>query len=248
MPARLAQVLVSRGLLTPERADEALRQLAVAGGALDTTLLEHGWVSEVPLLQALGEASGFRAVNLADFEPNPEVATLIPPKIADRLCVAPLSVEGPVLHIVCGYPVRKVELDEVAFLLGKQLELWVGLEVRVRDWISIIYKQPLAARFTALLAQGEPVPAVEPEAPVAAPAQVPPRPPANVPVEETTLEDSLSLEMVERLARTVAEEPIPLEVRKKDRSAPALPPEPVAPPEPPATTAVRPPEPTVAPA
>ena len=215
MPARLAQVLVSRGLLTPERATEALRQLAVAGGALDTTLLEHGWVPEVPLLQAVGEASGLRAVNLADFEPNPEVAALIPPKIADRLCVAPLSVEGPVLHIVCGYPVRKTELDEEAFLLGKQLELWVGLEVRIRDWISHIYKQPLAARFTALLAQGEPAPAAPPE-------PEPPPPPVAVDaktgkklVEETTLEDSLTHEMVERLAREVAEEPIPLEVRKR---------------------------------
>lgn len=209
MPARLSQVLVSRGLLSPERASEALRQLALSGGNLDTVLLEHGWVPELPLLQALGEASGRRPVNLADFEPNLEVAQLIPPKIAERLCVAPLSVDGPVLHVACGYPIRKAELDEVAFLLGKQLDLWVAVEVRVRDWISQIYRQPLAARFTTLVAQaGGRTPASHAPAPVQAEAQV------AGPVEESTLEDSLTREMVDRLAQSIAEEPIPLEVRK----------------------------------
>lgn len=222
MPARLAQVLVSRGLLTPERASEALRQLALSGGNLDTILLETGWVAEVPLLQALGEASGHRAVNLADFEPNAEVAQLIPPKIADRLCVAPLSVEGPLLHIACGYPVRKAELDEVAFLLGKQLELWVAIEVRIRDWIAHIYRQPLAARFAALVAQGggrtEVAPAVRAPEESAAPAAAVGR---DGLIEETTLEDSLTRDMVERLARSVADEPIPLEVKKRPTPPPA---------------------------
>ena len=99
MPARLVQTLVARGLLPAERADEAVRRQAAEGGALDTHLLELGLLERGPLdeaglLQALGEASGYRPVNLADFEPNPDVASFIPPKIAERLCVVPLSLDG----------------------------------------------------------------------------------------------------------------------------------------------------------
>ncbi|HEY8206824.1 MAG TPA: FrgA protein [Myxococcaceae bacterium] len=173
-----------------ERATEALRIQAVTGGSMDTVLLELGFVPEPTLLEAMGEVSAYRPVNLADFEPNFEVAPLIPPKIADRLCVAPLSTDGPALHVACGYPVKKAELDEVAFLLGKQLELWVGIEARIRDWISIIYRQPLAARFSSLLVNIDPtrpapapvptpppVPAVSRPAPAPATAKPPPPPP-----------------------------------------------------------------------
>jgi HEAT repeat protein len=227
MPTRLAQYLVSRGLLPVERAAEALRRQAMTGGALDTVLLELSWVSEVDVLQAMGEVSGFQPVNLAEFEPNHDVAALIPPKIADRLCVVPLSVDGQVLHVACGYPVPRTELDEVGFLLGKQLELWVAVEARVRDWISIIYRQPLGARFAAVLAILDPTrpPAPPPPAPAPPPppppqAYAPERPPAPPParlVEEVTLEAALTSEMLDRLARQVAEEPIPLAVRKAPR-------------------------------
>src|SRR5688500_5080375 len=140
MPARLAQHLVTRGLLPPERVDEALRHQAVAGGGLDTILLEKGLVSEAGILQALSDVSGLRLVNLADFEPNLEVAALIPPKIADRMGIVSLSVDDDSLHVACSYPVPTNELNEVGFLLGKRLELWIAIEARIRDWISGVYR------------------------------------------------------------------------------------------------------------
>src|SRR6185369_5306104 len=42
-------------------------------------------------------------------------------------------------------------------------------------------------------------------------------------IEETTLEDALTAEMVDRLAQSVADEPIPLEVRKLPRPEPEAP-------------------------
>ncbi|NPC87004.1 FrgA protein, partial [Pyxidicoccus fallax] len=218
MPARLAQLLVSRLLLSPEKAGELLRQHQAQGGHLDTLLLEQGVASEADVLAMLGEVSGFRPVNLVDFEPNPDVASFIPPKIAERLCVVPLSLDGTTLHVACGYPVPKKELDEVGFLLGKPLEVWVALEVRVREWVSTIYRQPLPPRFAQLAA------ALDPERLAAA------APPTAAPVE-----DSLTADMVERLARGVAMEPLPSEVRSAPREQPRRPetPAPQRPPPPP---------------
>ncbi|HYO59479.1 MAG TPA: FrgA protein, partial [Archangium sp.] len=174
-----------------------MRHQTAQGGSLDTALMERRLLPEPQVLHALGEASGLRPVNLADFEPNADVASFIPPKIADRLCVVPLSLDGNTLHVACGYPVPKKELEEVGFLLGKPLELWVALEVRVREWISVIYRQPLAPRYTALLS------ALDPERRGAAqPEPTPPPKPASD-------DSALTLEMVERLARSVAAEPFP---------------------------------------
>ncbi len=231
MPTRLAQHLIARGLLPGDRVEEALRRQAIAGGALDTVLLEQGLISEAGMLQALADVSGVRLVSLGDFEPNHEVAALIPPKIAERLCVVPLSVDGDALHVACSYPVPTQQLQEVGFLLGKRLELWIALECRIRDWLSAIYGIPLPARFASLLAALDPryegraargdlaLGSVTQDRPAHDTAG--PVPQGSVPIETVTLEDALTAEMVERLAQSVAEEPIPLEVKKVRHEGPA---------------------------
>ncbi len=223
MPAKLAQHLVSRGLLLSEKVDEALRQRAVAGGTLDTVLLEQGLISEAGILQALSDVSGHRLVNLADFEPNAEVATLIPPKIAERMGIVPLSVDEDSLHVACSYPVPTSELNEVGFLLGKRLELWIAIEARIRDWVSTIYKTPLPQRYVSLLSTLDPQrgSTAHTQAPPPAPPQQAPEPVSvedEVGGDEASLEETLTRDMVERLAMNVIEEPIPLEVRKAPRN------------------------------
>ncbi|MCY1074708.1 FrgA protein [Archangium lansingense] len=225
MPSHLAHTLIAQGLLPQDKAEEALRHHAAQGGSIDTVLMERRILPEPQVLHALGEASGLRPVNLADFEPNADVASFIPPKIAERLCVVPLSLDGATLHVACGYPVPKKELEEVGFLLGKPLELWVATEARVREWISVIYRQPLSSRYTSLLASLDPermgaaAPAVaqpvQPAQPVAAPVQPAPAPaakpaPAPAPPPKPADDAALTLEMVERLARSVAAEPFPV--------------------------------------
>ncbi|MFL5320515.1 MAG: FrgA protein [Myxococcaceae bacterium] len=235
MPARLAQHLIQRGLLPAERVNEALRRQAVAGGALDTLLLEQGSIAEAGMLQALADVSHARPVNLADFEPNHEVASLIPQRVAERLGIVPLSVDAGTLHVASVYPPSPKDIGEVGLLLGRQVEIWVAVEARVRDWIASIYKQPLPTRYAALLAAldpSRPLPAsaLLPNAPKAiAPTPPPPKQKGGlVVVEDSSLEESLTRDMVEQLARNVAEEPILLQTKK----APPEPPRAAAPPPP----------------
>jgi len=257
MPSHLAQTLIAQGLLPQDRAEDALRHQAAQGGAIDTALMERRLLPEPQVLQALGDASGLRPVNLADFEPNADVASFIPPKIAERLCVVPLSLDGSTLHVACGYPVPRKELEEVGFLLGKPLELWVATEVRVREWISVIYRQPLAQRYSALLASLDPErmgAAAPAKAPAPAPAAPAPAAPAPAPKPAVADEAVLTLEMVERLARSVASEPIPIETRQP--AAPPAQPQPQpqpartngAPQAPAATAPAQPPRPATPPA
>ncbi len=213
MPARLAQHLVSRGLLSAAAVEEAQRHRASSGGGLDTALLEQKALSESALLGALSEVSGLRPVHLADFEPNQEMSRFVPANVAERLGAVPLSEDRGALHIACAYPPPVKDLEEVSVLLGKRLELWVALEPRVRDWIASIYRTPLAPRFAAVLAGLDP--GRQPVAPIPLQKVKRPAPLKTTASEETSLEDALTREMVEQIARAVASEPILLEVRKK---------------------------------
>src|SRR5260370_9431227 len=182
MPARLAQYLIARGLITAEQAEQNLQKVAVEGGALHTVLLGQRLVSGAQLLEALADISGQRSVNLGDFEINHSVSSLVPAKIAERLGITPLSIEGGVLHVACTYPVPARELGEVGFLLGKKLELWVALDFRVRQWLHGLYGLPLSRRATHLLVELK-----------ADPAEAP-----STVIQEPSLEEALSRDMVDR--------------------------------------------------
>ncbi len=209
MPLRLAEHLVTRGLIAAATVEEAQRRRASYGGGLDTALLELDALSESALLSACAEVCGLRAVNLADFEPNREMSRFVPANVAERLAAVPLSEDRGVLHMACAYPPPVRDLEEVSLLLGRKLELWVALEVRVRDWISAVYRSPLPPRFAVLLARLDPSRASPPR-PSESPAVGRPRPPHD----ELSLEEALTREVGMR--RPLAQDPvIPLERPKR---------------------------------
>ncbi len=182
MTERLEEHLVARGLLTQDWADDALRSQALVGGAMDTLLLEMGAVREQDLVTALGEVSGLQPIYLADYVPNPGMASALPREEAERLNLAPLSDEDGMLHVAVPYPVPMRGLEVLVRKLGRSVAPWVATDVRVRSWRAQIYGTPLPARDSALLGTLGP-----------------------------TLEERLATEMAEQAARNVVGEPVPLE-------------------------------------
>ena len=200
MTERLEEHLVSRGLLTQERADDALRSQALVGGAMDTLLLEMGAVREQDLITALGEVSGLQPIYLADYVPNPQMASALPREDAERLNLAPLTIEDGMLHVAVPYPVPMRGLEALVRKLGRSVAPWVSTDVRVRSWRAQIYGAPLPARDSALLGMLGP-----------------------------TLEERLATEMAEQAARSVAAEPLALVNPRPEPSPPAEPAPPVEP-------------------
>jgi len=192
MTERLEEHLVARGVLSQERADDALRSQALVGGAMDTLLLEMGALREQDLVTALGEVSGLQPIYLADYVPNPAMASALPREEADRLNIAPLSVESDLLHVAVAHPVPMRGLELLVRRLGRSVAPWVSTDVRVRAWRSQIYGTPLPARDAALLGTLGP-----------------------------TLEERLATEMAERAARSVADEPVPLVNTRPSAGPPA---------------------------
>ena len=197
MTERLEEHLVARGLLSQERAEDALRSQALVGGAMDTLLLEMGALREQDLVTALGEVSGLQPIYLADYVPNPAMASALPREEAERLNIAPLSVEDGMLHVAVAHPVPMRGLERLVRKLGRSVAPWVSTDVRVRAWRSQIYGTPLPARDASLLGTLGP-----------------------------TLEERLATEMAEQAARAVVEEPVPL-VNPRPQAEPLPPARPV---------------------
>ncbi len=194
MTERLEEHLVTRGLLSQERADDALRSQALVGGAMDTLLLEMGALREQDLVTALGEVSGLQPIYLVDYVPNPAMASALPREEAERLNIAPLSIEDGMLHVAVPFPVPMRGLEALVRKLGRSVAPWVSTDVRVRAWRSQIYGAPVPARDAALLGTLGP-----------------------------TLEERLATEMAEQAARAIAGEPVPLVNPRPEQQPPPAP-------------------------
>ncbi|MGC4122582.1 MAG: hypothetical protein QM765_50035 [Myxococcales bacterium] len=124
MSLELAGLFVTSGKVSPSVIDDALRRQVLAGGSFDTALLEAGAaIREADCLRFLERASALPGIDGPHlFEADPGAAALLPAKLAERHCLLPLRGEGKLLHVAVPFPISKTMLEEIGFLLGRELE------------------------------------------------------------------------------------------------------------------------------
>lgn len=164
MPATLARLLVEGGVLNRAVADECLRRHIQVGGALDTVLLEADACREDVLLAFMAQAANQQAALASSFaRPDPKIFQVFPYKLADRHGIVPIELGKRHLDVACCYPLEQMLVEELSFMLGRDLRPRVAVEARVREAISRLYDKPLAPRFGTLLKKLGQAPVVVPD-------------------------------------------------------------------------------------
>src|SRR5438309_7773224 len=97
--AKIGEVLVHGGHLTPEGLEEALDWQVLYGGRLGTNLLELRLVEEKQLALALGKKLGVE-VAWGELEIEPELIGLVPKLVADRQEFVPWKLEKGRLKVL----------------------------------------------------------------------------------------------------------------------------------------------------
>jgi HEAT repeat protein len=169
--------LVADGALSRGDAERAVARQELAGGSIDTALLELRLVASSRLPEVLARVTGLPAPPEAAFvTPDPRARRVFPAKVAERHGIAPFALDGRDLSVVTTYPPDLGLLDEIGFLLSLHLRAHVAPEWRVRALVHRLYGAPLAERLAALSgAAAERGPPVEKVADRAAvPAAAPP--------------------------------------------------------------------------
>ncbi len=165
---RLGEILVEMGASAPERVREALEGQVLLGGRLGTNLLEIDAVAEDALARALSRQHGRPALH-GDVRVDPAVAAMRRPEHADRFEVVPYELSGRRLTVLCCDPSDLRKLDEVAFVLGKQVAPVIVPEARMWALLRAIYGVERPTRGLALewtrLRRGAPAEAAPPRRP-----------------------------------------------------------------------------------
>lgn len=125
---RLGELLVAAGLLDAGQLEAALAEQRNWGGKLGRTLVELGMVDEDTMVRALSRQLNVPMVDLDRAGLPPRVVQLLRVDVAERFGVFPVGgdAEGTLLQLASADPTNAADLQEIARLTGKRLQLVVS--------------------------------------------------------------------------------------------------------------------------
>jgi type IV pilus assembly protein PilB len=154
MSTRLGELLVKRGLISPAQLERAIAHREnEEASALSTALVALRVFSDTDLTAFLQREYRLPLVDPAAMEVPSEVARLIPPTLARRHHLVPISLTGSTLTLAMSDPSNLVAINEVKFLTGYDVKVAVAATSSVTAAISSLYDE--GVDYNEVLAQVE---------------------------------------------------------------------------------------------
>ena len=136
--AKIGELLIRGGHLTPDGLEEALDWQVLYGGRLGTNLLELKLVEEEQLARALGKQLGAE-VAWGELQVDPALVSAVPKHIADRQEMVPWKLEKRRLKVLC-CEIKVGELDQLSYKVGRTCVPVIAPEFRVFQLLRLHYQ------------------------------------------------------------------------------------------------------------
>ncbi|MBS1149928.1 MAG: Type fimbrial assembly, ATPase PilB [Myxococcaceae bacterium] len=136
MSGRLGELLVRENLISVQQLRKAQEEQQKSGARIGTALIKTGAIEESKLTDFLSKQYGVPAINLKDFDIDPEIIKLVPKEVALKHLVIPVNRAGPSLIVAMCDPSNIYAVDDLKFLTGYNIEAVVASEPSIRDAIE----------------------------------------------------------------------------------------------------------------
>ncbi|HYI00165.1 type IV-A pilus assembly ATPase PilB [Hyalangium sp.] len=141
MSGRLGELLVRENLITVQALRKAQEEQQKSGARIGTALIRTGAIEESKLTDFLSKQYGVPAINLKDFDIDPEIIKLVPKEVAEKHLVIPVNRAGPSLIVAMCDPSNIYAVDDMKFLTGYNIESVVASEISIREAIERYYAE-----------------------------------------------------------------------------------------------------------
>ena len=139
MSGRLGELLVNNGLITPKQLDEALQEQKISGNKLGSSLVKLGIISEKNLVSFLSRHYGVPAIDLNEIQIDPEAMKMIPADVIFKYQAIPIKRIGSTLRVAMSDPSNILAIDDIKFLAGCHVEVFVSTESAIKASIDRFY-------------------------------------------------------------------------------------------------------------
>jgi type IV pilus assembly protein PilB len=141
---KLGELLLRERMISLEQLKQAQEDQRRTGTNLGFTLARLGYVSDEDISKFLAQQYNIPAVNLADYEIDPEIIALIPKEVAQRHKVVPVQRAGSSLIVAMADPTNLHAIDDIKFLTAYNVEPVVASEAAIQAAIDKYYEKGIS--------------------------------------------------------------------------------------------------------
>ena len=122
----LLALVKERNLIDDLQLEEILQEQARSGKTVSQILQDFELVDMDTQLQIIAEHLSTEVVNLSDLELTPELIKSIPAATARMYQAVPVGLHGSLLQVALADPLNPATIDELSYIVGKEIQLVVG--------------------------------------------------------------------------------------------------------------------------
>jgi type IV pilus assembly protein PilB len=141
---KLGELLLRERMISLEQLRQAQDEQKRNGTNLGYTLARMGYVSDEDISKFLAAQYNIPAVNLSDYEIDPEIIALIPKEVAQRHKVIPVQRAGSSLIVAMADPTNLHAIDDIKFLTAYNVEPVVASEPAIQAAIEKYYEKGIS--------------------------------------------------------------------------------------------------------
>jgi type IV pilus assembly protein PilB len=138
---RIGEQLVKNALITPDQLLEAQKAQKTSGTRLGSQLVKLGHLTEEQLVDFLGKQYHLPSIILKNMDPDAEVVKLIPLNVVQKYHAIPFERNGATLKVAMTDPTNIFAVDDLKFLTGYSVEVFVTSEDSLKWAIDHFYDQ-----------------------------------------------------------------------------------------------------------
>jgi type IV pilus assembly protein PilB len=142
---RLGELLVREKLISLQQLRQAQEEQRKSGNNLGYTLARLGYISDGEITNFLSTQYRVPAVNLDEYELDPDVLKLVSKEVCERHKCIPISRSGSALIVAMADPTNLHAIDDIKFLTGFNVEPVVASETGIAEAIDRAYTMGAAA-------------------------------------------------------------------------------------------------------
>ena len=152
---RLGELLVREKLISLQQLRQAQEEQRKTGGNLGYALAKLGYISDNEITNFLSTQYRVPAVNLDEYEIDPEMTKLVSKEVCEKHKIIPLSRSGSALVVAMADPTNLHAIDDIKFLTGFNVEPVVASEQGILGAIERGYSANAALVYDDVLQEFE---------------------------------------------------------------------------------------------
>ena len=122
----LGQILVENKHISPDQLEKALAIQKEKGGLIGQILVLFGFTTEETIAKALTTQYGFPYLPLSSYEIEPEVAKIIPERVARQYELIAVDRMGSVITVAMSNPLNVQAIEDIEMITHFKAEVFVA--------------------------------------------------------------------------------------------------------------------------